>query len=247
MNRPIRENLLKISVRTLLVFFVLSFSIVLSAQNRTIWGYLRDSATQEPIALASVKNLSTGQTVMTSSTGRFKINLAKNQYLGFAAVDYHFDTIQYNGWRQLQDTLQLLLRPLAHTLGNVTVTARGMSRYQLDSMERRNEFLKDVGHVQPVLAQPQYGVGIAISLDRFSKKEKGKRKAFDFYDENEKEEYINYRFPAKLVTEYTGLKDEKLQDFMQRYRPTYEWLRAHPSEEDIKYYLNDKLKVYFKR
>lgn len=234
-------------MRKLFVFIAIILSISVNAQNKTVYGYLRDSATGLPIPLASVKNLSTGQTVMTNHDGRFRINLSKNQYLGFAAIDYHFDTIQYNAKRQLQDTLQLVLRSLAHNLGNVTVTARGMNRYQLDSIERRNEFLKDVGHVQPVMAQPQYGFGVAVSLDRLSKKEKNKRKAFDFYDENEKEEYINYRFPPPLVAEYTGLKGEQLQDFMQKYRPEYEWLRKHPSEEDIKYYLNDKLKLYFKR
>ena len=234
-------------MRKLFVFIAIILSISAAAQNKPVWGYLRDSATGLPIPLASVKNLSTGQTVMTNEDGRFRINLSKNQYLGFAAVDYHFDTVQYNNKRQLLDTLQLLLRPLAHNLGNVTVTARGMSRYQRDSIERRDEFLKDVGHVQPVMAQPQFGAGVAISLDHFSKREKNKRKSYDFYEENEKEEYINYRFPSSLVTEFTGLKGAQLQDFMQRYRPDYDWLRAHPSEEDIKYYLNDKLKLYFKR
>jgi hypothetical protein len=234
-------------MRKLCVLIAITLSISATAQNKLVWGYLRDSATRLPIPLASVKNLSTGQTVMTNNDGRFRINLSKNQYLGFAAVDYHFDTLQYSAKRQGQDTLQLVLRPLAHSLGNVTVTARGMNRYQRDSVERRNEFLKDVGHMQPVMAQPAYGAGVAISLDHFSKKEKNKRKSYDFYEENEKEEYINYRFPAELVTEFTGLKGEQLQDFMQRYRPEYEWLRKHTSEEDIKYYLNDKLKLYFKR
>jgi len=233
-------------MRKLFVFIAIILSISVNAQ-KLVWGYLRDSATREPIPLASVKNLNTGQTVMTNHEGRFRINLSKNQYLGFAAVDYHFDTVQYSNKRQLQDTLQLVLRPLAHNIGNVTVYSKGMNRYQLDSVERRNEFLKDVGHVQPVMAQPQFGAGVAISLDRFSKKEKSKRKSYDFYEENEKEEYINYRFPASVVTEFTGLKGEQLQDFMQRYRPAYEWLRQHPSEEDIKYYLNDKLKLYFKK
>lgn len=233
-------------MRKLFVLIAIILGVSANAQ-KVVWGYLRDSTSREPIPLASVKNLSTGQTVMTNSDGRFRISLGKNQYLGFAAVDYHFDTIQYNNKWQLQDTLQLILRPLAHNLGNVTVTARGMNRYQLDSIERRNEFLKDVGHMKPVMGQPVYGAGVAISLDHFSKREKNKRKSYDFYEENEKEEYINYRFPPSLVTEFTGLKGEQLQDFMQKYRPDYDWLRAHPSEEDIKYYLNDKLKLYFKR
>jgi hypothetical protein len=212
------------------------------------WGYLRDSATHEPIVLASVTNLNTQRTVMTSMKGLFRIDISENQLLSFAAVGYHFDTIYYNNTHIAQDTLTLYLSPLAHNLGNVTVYAKGMSRYQLDSMERRKDFLHDiVNYTIPTIAQANSGAGIALNIDRFSKHEKAKRKAFAFFEANEKEAYINYRFPPALVTEYSGLKDEQLQQFMQQYRPTSEWLRKNKSEEDIKYYINDKLKLFFKR
>jgi hypothetical protein len=212
------------------------------------WGYLRDSITREPIVLASITNLNTQTTVMTSASGRFKIELQENQVLSFAAVGYYFDTIHYNKQFLLQDTLSLYLSPLAHSLGNVTVTTRGLSRYQLDSIERRKEFLQDiVDYTIPTVSKANSGAGIALNLDRFSRHEKNKRKAFAFFESNEKEAYINYRFPASVVTQYSGLKDAELQQFMQQYRPTSEWLRRNRSEEDIKYYINEKLKLFFKR
>lgn len=212
------------------------------------WGYLRDSITREPIVLASITNLNTQTTVMTSASGRFKIDLQENQVLSFAAVGYYFDTIHYNKQFLLQDTLSLFLAPLAHSLGNVTVTARGMSRYQLDSIERRKEFLQDiVDYTIPTVSKANSGAGIALNLDRFSRHERNKRKAFSFFESNEKEAYINYRFPASVVTLYSGLKDAELQQFMQQYRPTSEWLRRNRSEEDIKYYINEKLTLFFKR
>lgn len=185
---------------------------------------------------------------MTSATGRFQIELVENQVLSFAAVGYYFDTIHFNNQYLPQDTLALMLPPLTFSLGNVTVTARGMSRYQLDSMERRKDFLQDiVNYTIPTIAQANSGAGIALNLDHFSRHEKNKRKAFSFFESNEKEAYINYRFPASLVTKYSGLRDEALQLFMQQYRPSDTWLRGHKTEEDIKYYINDKLKLFFKR
>ena len=232
-------------------FFILFLvaSLVASAQKNEIkWGYLRDSITNEPIVLASVTNISTKTTVMTSAIGRFKINLLENQVLSFAAVGYYFDTIHYNKRFLLQDTLQLFLSPLAHSLGNVTVTAKGKSRYQLDSMERRKEFLQDIVDYQiPAISNANFGAGVALNIDHFSRREKNKRKAYTFFESNEKEAYINYRFPSTLVIQYSGLKDDELQQFMQQYRPTSEWLRMNKMEEDIKYYINDKLKLYFKR
>lgn len=232
----------------LIVVLLLSFLTAQAQRKQERWGYLRDSATHEPIALASITNLSTQRTVMTSTKGLFKIEISEDQLLSFAAVGYHFDTIYYNNRHLAQDTLILYLSPLVHSLGNVTVTAKGMSRYQLDSIERRKDFLHDiVNYTLPTLSQANSGAGIALNLDRFSKHEKNKRKAFAFFEANEREAYINYRFPASLVSLYSGLKEEQLRQFMQQYRPSAEWLRGNKTEEDIKYYINDRLKLFFKR
>ena len=227
----------------LLFVFVCSCYILTAQQKKIVWGYLKDSITKEPIALASVSNLNTKQTVMTSHTGRFKIQLSDNQLLSFAAVGYHFDTSTFHAIHLQQDTLWLFLTPLTRSLANVTVTAKGMNAYQLDSIERRKDFMGGrVNYAKPTFDVSNSGAGLGISIDRFSKHEKDKRKAFAFFEANEREEYINYRFPASLVTKYSGLKNEALEEFMQRYRPSYEWLRAHRTEEDIKYYINEKLK-----
>ncbi|MFM9020600.1 MAG: hypothetical protein ACKOOA_04665, partial [Sediminibacterium sp.] len=217
----------------------------LSAQPyRTVRGQLTDSATREPIVLASVKNTVSGVTVMTNSKGYFSLPVAAGQLLSFAAVGYHFDTVYYTRTLLLQDTLQLQLSALVVTsLGNVTVTARGWSKYQLDSMQRQQDFFKAMGRSPlPTLSQANSGAGIALNIDRFSKREKRKRNAIRFFDDNEKEAYINYRYTPELVAKYTGLKDEKLQEFMGKSRPSWEWLRKHPSETDMAYYINEQLK-----
>ncbi len=213
--------------------------------KKTAWGYLRDSTTHAPVPLASVTNLKTRQTVMTSESGRFQIALAENQVLSFAAVGYHFDTLQYARQWLTQDTLLLFLSPLSHDLGNVTVFSNRYSRYQLDSMERRKDFLQGfVNYTIPAIAQANSGAGIALNIDRFSRHERAKRRAFAIFDAAEKEAYIDYRFPASFVTQYSRLKGEQLQLFMQNYRPDATWLRKHLDEEDLILYLNDKLKLY---
>lgn len=231
----------------LLIWGTLLMAISLSAQPyRTVWGQLTDSATREPIVLASVKNTVSGVTVMTNSKGYFSLPVAAGQLLSFAAVGYHFDTVYYTGTLLLQDTLQLQLSALVVTsLGNVTVTARGWSKYQLDSMQRQQDFFQAMGRSPlPTLSQSNSGAGIALNIDRFSKREKRKRNAIRFFDDNEKEAYINYRYTPELVAKYTGLKDEKLQEFMGKSRPSWEWLRKHPSETDMAYYINEQLKKY---
>ncbi|MEI6265159.1 MAG: hypothetical protein WCP74_08630 [Sphingobacteriia bacterium] len=230
--------------KSILSLLLMMIAMVSFAQKKEpVWGYLKDSVTNEPIVLASIANFETKKTVMSSNTGRFKIEVSDNQILSFAAVGYFFDTIAFHKNLLKNDTLYLYLKPLARSLGNVTVYTKSNNAYREDSIERRKDFMGDrVQYAIPVAALSNTGAGLGINLDRYSKHEKEKRKAFAFFEANEKEEYINYRYSAELVNKYSGLKDDALQNFMQESRPTYEWLRKHKTEEDIKYYINDQLK-----
>lgn len=235
-------------MRTLLLLLsCLLLSNLHAQKNKPLIGYLRDSITHAPVVLASVSNNNTGQIVMTGNTGRFKLNVKPNDIISFAAVGYHFDTVQLSRSFLEKDSIDLFVSPLLHDLGNVTVTSKGMSAYQMDSMERRNDLLHDmVSYKKPTFALSNSGAGLGISIDRFSKHEKSKRRALDFFDKNEKEAYINYRYSQQLVAETTGFKDDTLRQFMQQSRPSYEWLRSNPSDEDIRYYINDQLKQFKK-
>ncbi len=213
-----------------------------------VWGYLKDSITREPIVLASITNLNRKHTVMTNNAGRFKIELHENEVLAFAAVGYYFDTVQFHKAIFHKDTLQLHLSPLYKALANVTVTSHSLHTYSRDSMARRKEFLQDIGeHTLPAVSSANSGAGVALNIDRFSKREKNKRKSMAFFETAEREAYIDYRIPAAIVTKYSGLKEDDLEAFMQLYRPSYEWLRKHSTEEDIKYYINEKLKQFNKK
>ena len=229
----------------LLLFFIITFSA--TAQKKKIWGYVLDSDTKMPIELASITNLNKNTTTISNTAGRFGIEVAGNNLLAIASVNHYFDTLTLTNKLLEQDTLIIYLKPIARSLQAVTVSAIA-NRYRFDSLERRRIFLQDVGANKiPTFSKANSGAGLGISVDRFSKREKQKRKAFDMFDEMEKEQYINYRFPAQLVSKYTTLRGDALINFMQMQRPEYKWLRKHSQEEDLEYYINEQLKIYFKR
>jgi hypothetical protein len=213
-------------------------------KNEKRTGFLKDSTTQMPIVLASVTNLTTRETVMTSSVGKFSIAVKPNEILSFAAVGYYFDTLTVHSENNTA-IIAAFLKPLGAYLGNVTVSSKGLNRYQLDSIERRKEFLQGIaGYMIPAVAKANSGAGIALNIDRFSRNEKKKRRAYTFYEDNENEAYINYRFTPELVASLTGFKNDELQTFMQTYRPSTSWLRTNTSREDLVYYINAQLKNY---
>ena len=218
-----------------------------TAQKRTpVHGYVLDSISYSPVANAQVTNTNTNKSATTNEKGMFSLPVGLNDVLFVTATGYHFDTLRYN--ILLRDTLVMYISSLAHVLPGVTVTAAGYTRYQNDSIRRLQEFNSNMGAPkQPVASSANSGAGVGINLDFLSKKEKNKRKAYKIYNEHEKEAYVNYRFSPEIVSDYTGLKGDTLQQFMQLYTPDYDWLRQHTENEDIFYYLNDKLKFFYKR
>jgi hypothetical protein len=173
--------------------------------------------------------------------------VALNDVLFVTADGYHFDTLRYN--ILMRDTIILYMSTLANVLPAVTVTTKGYTKYQLDSLKRRDEFLTAAGGTEkPVISKATgEGAGIGVNLDLLSKNERSKRRAFRQFEEHEKEMYINFRFSPELVNDYTGLTGDTLIRFMQLYTPSYNWLRTHTDNQDIFYYLNDKLKSFYKR
>ena len=224
-----------------------TISTVGFAQRTTVKGVLKDTTSQVAIAFANITNLTNGKTYISNADGRFAIEVQEGDIISYSFIGYHFDTMHITAQSLQGPGLQLWLKPLVNTLSEVTVTAKGYSPYQLDSIERRKEFLAHTGALKKTVGSANSGAGIALNIDRFSKRERIKRNAYHFFDVNEQQEYINYRFNNTLVNEYTGLQGDTLQLFMQRFRPDNDWLRQHLSNEDIKYYINEGLKTFYNR
>lgn len=89
------------------------------------------------------------------------------------------------------------------------------------------------------------GFGLTFNLDKvFKKKYRNREKDEDMFDKREKMEYVYYRYSPYIVNYYSGLKGEALQKFMRQNTPGYDWLRQHLSNEDMLYYINDRLKAF---
>jgi hypothetical protein len=227
-----------------LLVITIFFSLTSSAQKRMIRGYILDSSTRAPMTNAIITNENTHQLVFTNQKGFFQITASRNDMLSFDAFNYKFDTLIVD--RVLPDTVFITMVREPETLPGVTVSTKGYNKYQMDSLQRRLSFISDVGPKKPSVSRANsQGAGIGINLDAiFGKRNKQKKRAYKFFEQNEKRAYVDYRFSPPIVSEYTGLDGDSLVLFMKKYTPSYEWLRAHPSDEDIVYYINDKLKQF---
>lgn len=223
----------------ILLFFIVAN---VNGQRRLINGFLKDSITLFPIAAGTVTNGTTSQKVLTDEKGFFRLEAAPNDFIYAFASSYHYDTLSYSFL--FTDTITIFLSPAGNILPNVLVTVRH-TKYQLDSMERKATFEKLRGtSLSAISSAPSAGFGVTVNLDRFFKKKyRDKQREERIFSKAEKMAYVNYRYSPRLVNFYTGLKGDALRSFMNRFTPDYNWLRSHPTNEDVMYYINDKLKV----
>lgn len=231
-----------LKLRLLLTGFIF-IAIQSNAQQTVLKGFLLDSVTFYPINGATIKNSDSRQKVLTDEKGFFRILASPNDVIYAIATGYHFDTLRFS--LLLSDTVTLYLVPSGKILPNVTVQS-GFNPYQLDSLRRLQEYKENTGTKLKRVSAPNNGsFGIGINLDRlFKKRYKYQKKGEQRFGEWEKQAYVDYRFSPKLVASYTGLKGDALSAFLLKYTPTYNWLRAHPTNEEVLHYINEKLKLY---
>jgi flagellar hook protein FlgE len=223
-------------------FLLLVAITTVNAQRNFVNGYLRDSVTHFPISGGYVNNPATNQRVTTNQAGFFRIEAAPGDKLYTSASDYRLDTFTISVL--FADTVSIYLAPTGYMLPTVTVTAP-YTKYQLDSIKRREEFNKAKGPpMSAVETNRSQGFGINFNLDRGKKKYKDQKHAEYVFSHAEDQAYVDYRFSAQIVANYTGLQGDQLKTFLSRYTPTYEWLREHPTDEAVMDYLNEKLKEF---
>lgn len=211
--------------------------------SKPIQGIVLDKSNSKEIRLASIRNLNTGNIAISQSNGSFELLASPGQIIIYSAIGYYTDTLLLRQEIYANGNLILALRPLPSTLTDVTIVGN-LSQYQIDSIERRKGFLVMASErpTPTVSRSTDMGFGVGINLGRWSKRERNSRKARSIFDMMEEEAYVNYRWNENIVGRYVTLEDEAFVSFVQRHRPTYQWLRKHPGEEDLMYYINSSLK-----
>jgi hypothetical protein len=65
-------------------------------------------------------------------------------------------------------------------------------------------------------------------------------------EQQEKEKSVNHRFNKALVRRLTNLDGEDLDNFMEIYRPTYEFT-LYSNDYDFQYYIKEAYSMYVKK
>lgn len=226
-----------------LLIILIFISQKVNGQAGVMKGFLLDSITHFPISNGTVVNATSKKSTQSNEKGFFQLQAAPNDFIYAYAKSYLHDTLVYSFI--FNDTITLHLPPSGNILPNVTVRTK-YNKYQLDSIERRTAFEQNRGNTMKTLSTSHpSGFGLTFNLDKvFQKKYKNQKKGEKMLGNSEKMAYIDFRFSPHIVAYYTGLKGDALKKFIREYTPDYAWLRQRPTNEDVLYYINDKLKSY---
>lgn len=214
---------LHIYLSSVLLFLLISFT---ASSQYKVKGIVFDSSRNYRIEAVTV--LSTGGRItMTDTLGRYVIEVAEKDSIWFSYLGK--PTPKYPVLKMAdvnQFDISLLLK--TNVMAEVKIRSRS---YKMDSLQNRRDYAKIFDYKKVSVASiTSIGPGGAgIDLDELIRvfqfrKNKSMLQFQQRLLEQEREKFVDHRFNKVLVRRLTGLEGDDLNRFMQRYRPTYEFV-----------------------
>jgi hypothetical protein len=177
--------------------------------------------------------------------GNYKIPVSNGDTLIFSSAGYLADTLIVDPTLDFED-YTVYLNPNIIYLPFVVINEEG--KYQLDSVNRRNEYNFLYGRKHPVKLwnekRQEDGPGLSFSpIGYYSSNQVQQRRLKKRLAEEEEGYYIDYKFSVSRVAQLTRLKGDTLQLFMRKFRPSYQFCRT-ANAQDILFYVNEKFKLF---
>lgn len=201
-------------------------------------GTVLDDTKTYPIASVTVMSTNGGFT-LTDSSGRYAISVGEKDSIWFS---YQGKPTPKYPVMTIQDVTQfnISLRIKMDVMPEVRIHTRS---YINDSLENRRAYARIFDYEKPSLGTMTsvgaMGAGIDVNelirLFQFRKNKSMLRFQQRLVNE-ERDKFIDRRFNKSLVRQLTGLEGEALDQFMQTYRPTYEFT-AMASDYDFRYFI----------
>jgi hypothetical protein len=234
-----------------MLLFSFSILVLLSTpavSQQVLTGKVKQKTTDALLASVTVVNHTQKKYNVSDAGGNYRIVANPGDTITFSSAGYHADTtLVMNAELDNKDGYVVYLEPNMVELPSVLVGQ--LTNYQLDSIQRKEDYtwLGQAHKVRLAGDQtPTDGVGIGFSpVTYFSSEQKNLRQLRQRVKVEEKDYYIDSRFPSSYVSMVTGLKGDSLQLFMVTYRPSYKFCRG-ATNEDMLLYINEKMKLFQK-
>lgn len=210
-----------------IVLLFICWTTPVSAQQ--LQGIVYDLESSNTLSEVEIRNLRTGEEVITDMQGNFTINAKINDYLSLLAHGYERDTafIYQEGVNRIY-----LIRDNSTIFIDEVVVSKITDSHLSREIERAENDSRAVETSQ------QRG-GLRISPSRlFGREAKQARVAIDILKEERERRNVNRVFTNDLILSLIPMEREELLLFKDGYRPSYEFVQQ-ASKEDLVAYIID--------
>jgi len=207
---------------TAFIFFF-CLSAMLYAQTKPLAGIVIDKETKQRLAKVYIYNIRTGDGLYNNTKGEFSTFAVPGDTLVAALSGYGVDTMVFKG----QPAAYFQLKSLGIRLRDVIIQQKRLTpqqQYEKSVKEYRYATIKGSSKDLLNLSNGGVGLGIDAIYNLLSRQGRNARHLQKILEKDYREDLIDYRFNATLVQKILGIKDDELTDFMQQYRPTYQFV-----------------------
>jgi hypothetical protein len=208
-----------------LVLFFSVLTLQLIAQQKPFQGFVIDKESKQRLAKVYIYNSRTDEGIYNTTKGEFKTQALVGDTLFAALQGYGLDTVVYKG----QASVYFQLRPLSIKLREVAIIGKIITPDQEYSKTLKEyKYATDRGSSRDLLNLGSGGAGLGIDAiyNLLSRKGRNARHLQEILERDYKESIIDYRFKPEFIQRVLRISDAEIQDFMQQYRPSYEFVLA---------------------
>lgn len=207
-----------------IVFYLLLIVSVQQAfsQERQVQGIVFDANSKQRISRVYIYNTRTHQGFYNNTKGEFNTKANIGDVLLAAVPGYHADTLKIKS-----STVIFYLKRNAYLLNEVVI--RDSSLTPAEKHAKDQEAYKDIyrkGDASDIISVGQRGAGLGIDAlwSLLSREGKNARYLQKILERDYRDQIISYRYKVSIVSEATGLTGDSLRDFMEQYRPSYNFV-----------------------
>lgn len=215
-------------MKRLLLLLILPFLYThLHAQEKKVQGIVFDRADKQRLNRVYIYNTRTNKGFYNTTKGEFSTTVIPGDTLVAALEGYGVDTVRI----RTQNTILFYLRRTSIVLQEVPVTDT-VNSPDKELAEKKKAYgdIYRKGNTKDIFttggSNGAGGAGLSIDMlyNLLSREGRNARFLQKIIERDYRESMISYRYTASLVGEVTGLGGDKLADFMQQYRPTYNFV-----------------------
>ena len=229
------------------ILFLLLFCLVSYGQQR-IEGLVLDGDARQRVGRVLIVNTTSGDNTFNNAKGEFTLTMKTGDVLVARRDEYGNDTIQYTG----QKVVIFNMKKNAIYIEPVTVVAKKSPEQILAQRQVDYEKAFRMADAGDYFSVGPNGAGLSINTiyNLLSKEGRNARKLTAYFHKEYEENIIDLKFSKAFVISITGLEGEMLDNFMLRYRPSYNFVKLANNYQMIGYvrskYEQFKINPYYR-